>query len=115
VRRNHYSFVIETASISSTGVEILRFRAPAGCCMTDVLTLKEEADVQQQTHAPLSPELLAKMDAYWRAANYSFRRPDLPQGQSAAQTAAYAGRCEARLLGHWGIRRAELSLRSRLS
>jgi xylulose-5-phosphate/fructose-6-phosphate phosphoketolase len=38
--------------------------------MTDEPTLSEEAQAERDSEAKLSPELLAKMNAYWRAANY---------------------------------------------
>ena len=49
----------------------------------------------------LSPDLLAKMDAYWRAANY------LTVGQIYLKeihfwNSAGAQHIKARLLGHWG-------------
>jgi xylulose-5-phosphate/fructose-6-phosphate phosphoketolase len=53
-------------------------------------------------HAPLSPDLLAKMNAYWRAANYLavgqiylYDNPLLKQPLKAEHV-------KPRLLGHWG-------------
>ena len=52
---------------------------------------------------PIAPELLRKMDAYWRAANYLSVGPDLSLRQSAAEEAARARtHIKPRLLGHWG-------------
>ena len=58
-------------------------------------------DVQPESEA-LSPELLQKMDAYWRAANY------LSVGQIYLKDNALLERpltiddVKPRLLGHWG-------------
>ena len=61
----------------------------------------------------LSADELALIDAYWRAANYLSRRPDLPAGQPAAARAAAARARQAaaaRPLGHDA--RAEPHLRA---
>ena len=50
----------------------------------------------------LSPELLRKMDAYWRAANCPLGRTDLSLRQSAAKKALKLAHIKPRLLGHWG-------------
>ena len=44
----------------------------------------ENAIGETTSKGPLSAEMLAKMDAYWRAANYLSVGPDLPEGQSPA-------------------------------
>jgi xylulose-5-phosphate/fructose-6-phosphate phosphoketolase len=58
---------------------------------------------------PLSPDLLAKIDAYWRAANY------LSVGQIYLYDNALLKRplalehIKPRLLGHWGTTPASIS------
>ena len=42
------------------------------------------------TEKPLSPDLLQKMNAYWRAANYLSVRADLSLRQSSAEATAGA-------------------------
>ena len=62
----------------------------------------ETAKYETANLGPLSPEMLAKMDAYWRAANY------LSVGQIYLQDNALLERpltiddVKPRLLGHWG-------------
>ncbi len=64
--------------------------------------MPKTAIVEPAIHSPLSPELLAKMDAYWRAANY------LSVGQIYLKDNALLERpltiddVKPRLLGHWG-------------
>src|ERR671937_2512895 len=63
---------------------------------------KDPAVSEPQNEKTLSPELLAKMDAYWRAANY------LSVGQIYLLDNALLRRplmlehVKPRLLGHWG-------------
>ena len=40
--------------------------------------------MSRASQSPLSPEMLRKIDAYWRAANY-LRRSDAPVRQSVAK------------------------------
>ena len=57
----------------------------------------------QGEEAPLSPDELRKLDAYWRASNYLVGRADLPARQPAPEGAAQAGAHQAaaaRPLGH---------------
>src|SRR6202050_5732868 len=67
-------------------------KAPAG----------RSASLMDKTSAALSPDLLARMDAYWRAANYLsvgqiylFENPLL-------KTPLKLEHVKPRLLGHWG-------------
>jgi len=53
------------------------------------------------TNEPL-PDLLQRLDAYWRAAKLPRRGPDLPARQPAAGRAAPTIAHQPRLLGHWG-------------
>ncbi len=70
--------------------------------MTDEPTLSEEAQAERDSEAKLSPELLAKMNAYWRAANY------LSVGQIYLKDNALLKKpltledIKPRLLGHFG-------------
>ena len=70
-------------------------------------------EVAMTLTSPLSADALARIDAYWRAANYLVGRPDLPARQPAAARAAAARARQAaaaRPLGHDA--RAELPLRA---
>jgi xylulose-5-phosphate/fructose-6-phosphate phosphoketolase len=52
--------------------------------------------------APLSPDLLEKMDAYWRAANYLTVGQIYLQDNPLLETALKIEHIKPRLLGHWG-------------
>src|SRR5450631_1411675 len=52
--------------------------------------------------ASLSPDLLAKMDAYWRAANYLTVGQIYLQDNPLLETPLKLGDIKPRLLGHWG-------------
>src|SRR6204780_1666980 len=73
---------------------------PRGAPMTNATA--EETKSEARSNGPLSPELLAKMDAYWRAANY------LSVGQICLKDNPLLERpltlddVKPRLLGHWG-------------
>ncbi|HEX4322192.1 MAG TPA: phosphoketolase family protein, partial [Acidobacteriaceae bacterium] len=70
--------------------------------MAEEPILTENASVQSETHAPLSPELLAKMDAYWRAANYlSVGQIYLKDNPLLVKPLTLED-IKPRLLGHWG-------------
>src|SRR5947208_28927 len=51
---------------------------------------------------PLSPELLEKMDAYWRAANYLSVGQIYLQDNPLLETPLERRHIKPRLLGHWG-------------
>jgi xylulose-5-phosphate/fructose-6-phosphate phosphoketolase len=51
---------------------------------------------------PLSPELLAKMDAYWRAANYLSVGQVYLQDNALLKEPLALAHIKRRLLGHWG-------------
>ena len=57
--------------------------------------------MSRASQSPLSPEMLRKIDAYWRAANY-LRRSDLPVRQSVAETAAEAHAHQTAVAGSLG-------------
>ena len=50
----------------------------------------------------LTPEVLHKIDAYWRAANYLSVGPDISLRQPPAQAATVAGGCETHTAGALG-------------
>src|SRR5712691_1420178 len=52
--------------------------------------------------APLSPDLLEKMDAYWRAANYLTVGQIYLQDNPLLETPLKREHIKPRLLGHWG-------------
>ena len=52
--------------------------------------------------APLDPDELRKIDAYWRASLYLCVGMTVPQGQPLAPGAAEVEHTKPRLLGHWG-------------
>src|SRR5246127_5964923 len=52
--------------------------------------------------AALSPDLLEKMDAYWRAANYLTVGQIYLQDNPLLQTPLKREHIKPRLLGHWG-------------
>ena len=51
---------------------------------------------------PLSPDLLEKMDAYWRAANYLTVGQIYLQDNPLLETPLKLEHIKPRLLGHWG-------------
>ena len=60
-------------------------------------------DARQQIHSPtLSPELLAKMDAYWRAANYLSVGQIYLLDNPLLTEPLTIEHIKPRLLGHWG-------------
>ena len=50
----------------------------------------------------LTPDLLRRMDAYWRAANYLSVGQIYLYDNPLLKRAADAQACQAQLLGHWG-------------
>ena len=54
------------------------------------------------TDIPLSPELLAKMNAYWRAANYLSVGQIYLKDNPLLEVPLTLGHIKPRLLGHWG-------------
>jgi xylulose-5-phosphate/fructose-6-phosphate phosphoketolase len=70
--------------------------------MPEESILKEEAEVHHEFESPLSPELLDKMNAYWRAANYlSIGQIYLKSNPLLAHPLTLDD-IKPRLLGHWG-------------
>jgi phosphoketolase len=55
-----------------------------------------------QMMAPLTPELLEKMDAYWRAANYLTVGQIYLQDNPLLEIPLTLQHIKPRLLGHWG-------------
>ena len=53
-------------------------------------------------HTPLTPELLIKMHAYWRAANYLSVGQIYLQGNPLLEVPLTLEHIKSRLLGHWG-------------
>ena len=53
-------------------------------------------------HTPLTPELLIKMHAYWRAANYLSVGQIYLQGNPLLEIPLTLEHIKSRLLGHWG-------------
>ena len=57
----------------------------------------------------LSPELLEKMDAYWRAANYLSVGQIYLQDNPLLESLLERKHIKPRLLGHWAPRQALIS------
>ncbi len=57
---------------------------------------------QTESKGPLSPELLAKMDAYWRAANYLSVGQIYLKDDPLLERPLTLDDVKPRLLGHWG-------------
>jgi len=57
---------------------------------------------QSASDGPLSPEILAKMDAYWRAANYLFVGQIYLKDNPLLERQLTVDDIKPRLLGHWG-------------
>jgi xylulose-5-phosphate/fructose-6-phosphate phosphoketolase len=64
--------------------------------------LTEDPAVQHEAQATISPELLAKMDAYWRAANYLSVGQIYLKGNPLLEQPLTLEDVKPRLLGHWG-------------
>jgi phosphoketolase len=62
------------------------------------------------TSNPLSPDLLNKMHAYWRAANYLSVGQIYLQDNPLLETPLTLEHIKPRLLGHWGPRRIPASV-----
>ena len=60
--------------------------------------------------ATLAPDLLEKMDAYWRAANYLTVGQIYLQDNPLLETPLKIEHIKPRLLGHWGTYRPEFHL-----
>ena len=58
---------------------------------------------------PLSPELLHKMNAYWRAANYLSVGQIYLLDNPLLKKPLRLAHIKPRLLGHWGQHRARIS------
>jgi len=70
--------------------------------MTDEQTLGEEAQAERDSQATLSPELLAKMNAYWHAANYLSVGQIYLKDNPLLEQPLTLEDVKPRLLGHWG-------------
>jgi len=70
--------------------------------MTEETILKEEAEVHTESKSPLSPELLATMNAYWRAANYLSVGQIYLKDNPLLEQPLTLDDIKPRLLGHWG-------------
>ncbi|MGH9607069.1 MAG: phosphoketolase family protein, partial [Terracidiphilus sp.] len=62
----------------------------------------EQATIETASQAPLSPETLAKMDAYWRAANYLSVGQIYLKDNPLLERPLTIDDVKPRLLGHWG-------------
>ncbi|MGH9589457.1 MAG: phosphoketolase family protein, partial [Terracidiphilus sp.] len=62
----------------------------------------EHVTVDKATQGPLSPDLLAKMDAYWRAANYLSVGQIYLKDNPLLERPLTIDDVKPRLLGHWG-------------
>ena len=65
-------------------------------------TVRIEPTSENELNAPLSPELLAKMDAYWRAANYLSVGQIYLKDNPMLERPLTLDDVKPRLLGHWG-------------
>src|SRR5450759_1340519 len=63
---------------------------------------RERARKEPLMPAALSPDLLAKMDAYWRAANYLTVGQIYLQDNPLLEEPLKLDHIKPRLLGHWG-------------
>jgi xylulose-5-phosphate/fructose-6-phosphate phosphoketolase len=70
--------------------------------MAEESILKEEAELHHDFESPLSPELLDKMNAYWRAANYLSIGQIYLKDNPLLATPLTLDDIKPRLLGHWG-------------
>jgi xylulose-5-phosphate/fructose-6-phosphate phosphoketolase len=70
--------------------------------MAEETILQEEAEAKQEFQAPLSPELLSRMNAYWRAANYLSIGQIYLKDNPLLQGPLTLDDIKPRLLGHWG-------------
>jgi xylulose-5-phosphate/fructose-6-phosphate phosphoketolase len=74
--------------------------------MAEESILMQDAPVRDgtnnDTQTPLTPELLAKMDAYWRAANYLSVGQIYLKDNPLLQSPLKLDDIKPRLLGHWG-------------
>jgi xylulose-5-phosphate/fructose-6-phosphate phosphoketolase len=62
----------------------------------------EQSTVDKATQGPLSPDLLKKMDAYWRAANYLSVGQIYLKDNPLLERPLTIDDVKPRLLGHWG-------------
>jgi xylulose-5-phosphate/fructose-6-phosphate phosphoketolase len=62
----------------------------------------DTATNESKTHGPLSTEMLAKMDAYWRAANYLSVGQIYLKDNPLLERPLTLDDVKPRLLGHWG-------------
>src|ERR1700757_3742323 len=63
---------------------------------------ENSGDGQPAAKGPLSPELLRKMDAYWRASNYLSVGQIYLLANPLLRTPLKRDHVKPRLLGHWG-------------
>jgi len=70
--------------------------------VSDATTVDAATPVAAATRAPLSDELLAKMDAYWRAANYLSVGQIYLKDNPLLKRPLTLDDVKPRLLGHWG-------------
>ena len=64
--------------------------------------MTEKAETNKTSKAPLSPELLDKMNAYWRAANYLSVGQIYLKDNPLLERPLTLDDVKPRLLGHWG-------------
>jgi len=70
--------------------------------MAEQTILTDDAQITDEVRATLTPELLAKMDAYWRAANYLSVGQIYLKDNPLLQQPLTLDDIKPRLLGHWG-------------
>src|SRR5688500_6024662 len=75
----------------------LFYYASAGRCEKTYVYL-----LMSTKETPLAPELLRKMDAYWRAANYLSVGQIYLYGNPLLKESLKLEHVKPRLLGHWG-------------
>ena len=74
--------------------------SPPRCPLTNATT--ELNGIETRSSGPLSPELLAKMNAYWRAANYLSVGQIYLKDNPLLEHPLTIDHVKPRLLGHWG-------------
>ena len=65
-------------------------------------------EIQPRPAGPLSPDLLDKMDAYWRAANYLSVGQIYLKDNALLEESLKLEHIKPRLLGHWAPRRVSI-------
>ena len=88
--------------ISLLDADFYAFSAHMMCGPTGIGLIYGRPELLEEMPPALSPDLLAKMDAYWRAANYLTVGQIYLQDNSLLETPLKFEHIKPRLLGHWG-------------